>query len=1086
MRRVLLNWLKLHEDEVALFLWTAALLFLLRSSGMVLNNYAETAFLKRYGVQYLPIVNMLNSIATFILTGILALFMTRLQSTRLLGMLFVFCGLSVGGIRLLIPMGLDLIYPLLFMLKSQFELLEALLFWNLANDLYNTRQSKRIFPLLTAGGVIGLIAGSFSTPYMAATLRFDNLLLVYLGISLLGAVLVKAMGMHMRMALPGDKRGKKVKHQPPMREQFQQVLPLIRQSTLVKIVLVLTFMPNVVIPIMNYQFNFAADAYFASESGLLGFFSYFRGVLNIISLVLLLFVGRLYGRFGLPVALMFHPFNYIIAFIAFLTRFDIFSAVYARMSTNIIRTTINMPANSILIGLFPESYRAMVRPFLRGTVVRIALFVGSGLILASANLFHPRYLSLVALPFVLAWLAAPFVLKRRYAAILMDLISRNMLDLKSMEQQNLGKLLKKDQADPGLTEAFLNARGEDALWYARLLKTLDVNNFDDLVARTIDRQDTATRIRLLEMLSDDPGPGTAEMLQRMLYASNEPELTVAVIRTIHRTGSGNPAIRDRLETLIQHPHPEVRGNAAGCLYMKSPGKLKPKIDTWLYAKDINHRKAGVIAAAQTGEKGFAGILTEMLSDADNKPIRSDILRCLSWLSPGNLNDIAAPFLNDPDTGIRRAAIESMEITDDPSLSRIIGHLGDSDTNIAQMAREKIKNAGYINGRILIEALNRPDRRMREAIFELLEELKIKDLDITRFTRQGLFQAYTCLARAEALEKLPESRAKNLLAEHLMEKKNLILENTFRVLAIHDRRGRMWTVFRGLFSTSTRHRANSIELLGDIMDHKMFNMVTPLLEGESISQSLAQGRKYFKLPRFASVSRDLFPELLKEADDWLEPVLTLYVLEYHAEAADRQKTVISQLRNAQNPYIRQMAQKIIPGATGALDPKEQIMDTELTVPEKILLLKNIAIFSGLTVSELGAIAAVTREVAYPPDQVVIAEGDPGDRIYLIIDGEVAVCKGREPEKQIRLDTMGPGDYFGEMALFEKTERSATIRTLKPSRFLVLEKPEFNELVREYPGIALQICTALSQRLRHLQSMVAEAETRTGSQKDTPCK
>jgi hypothetical protein len=264
------------------------------------------------------------------------------------------------------------------------------------------------------------------------------------------------------------------------------------------------------------------------------------------------------------------------------------------------------------------------------------------------------------------------------------------------------------------------------------------------------------------------------------------------------------------------------------------------------------------------------------------------------------------------------------------------------------------------------------------------------------------------------------------------------------------------------------------------------MVSPLLENASISQSLDQGRKYFKLPRFSSVARDLFPELLKEADDWLEPVLALYVLEYHAEAADRQKTVISQLKNAQNPYIRQIAQKIISGASGALDPKEQIMDTELTVPEKILLLKNIAIFSGLTVSELGAIAAVTREVAYPPDQVVIAEGDPGDRIYLIIDGEVAVCKGREPEKQIRLDTMGPGDYFGEMALFEETERSATIRTLKPARFLLLDKPEFNELVREYPGIALQICTALSQRLRHLQSMVAEAETRAGSQKDTPCK
>jgi hypothetical protein len=65
---------------------------------------------------------------------------------------------------------------------------------------------------------------------------------------------------------------------------------------------------------MNYQFNFAVNEQFATESGLIEFFGYFRGVLNIISLVILLFVGKLYDRFGLPVALMFHPFNYILVF----------------------------------------------------------------------------------------------------------------------------------------------------------------------------------------------------------------------------------------------------------------------------------------------------------------------------------------------------------------------------------------------------------------------------------------------------------------------------------------------------------------------------------------------------------------------------------------------------------------------------------------------------------------------------------------------------------------------------------------------------------------------------------------------------
>ena len=225
-----------------------------------------------------------------------------------------------------------------------------------------------------------------------------------------------------------------------MLEEIKKVIPLVKESVLVKILIVLTLMPNVVIPIMNYQFNYAVNEQFATEATMIQFFSYFRGVLNIVSLIILLFVGRIYGRWGLPIALMFHPFNYMLAFFAFLFRFDVFSAIYARMSTNILRVTINIPANAVMMGLFPDSYRSMIRPFLRGTVVRIGLFLGSGFILISTTLFHPRYLSLVALPFVAAWIAAPFILKRRYSKILLELISKNLLDLKSMEKEDMGQL----------------------------------------------------------------------------------------------------------------------------------------------------------------------------------------------------------------------------------------------------------------------------------------------------------------------------------------------------------------------------------------------------------------------------------------------------------------------------------------------------------------------------------------------------------------------------------------------------------------------------------------------------------------------
>jgi len=67
-----------------------------------------------------------------------------------------------------------------------------------------------------------------------------------------------------------------------------------------------------------------------------------------------------------------------------------------------------------------------------------------------------------------------------------------------------------------------------------------------------------------------------------------------------------------------------------------------------------------------------------------------------------------------------------------------------------------------------------------------------------------------------------------------------------------------------------------------------------------------------------------------------------------------------------------------------------------------------------------------------------------------------------------DTIGPGGYFGEMALFDNLQRSATVTATEPTRLLMLHKREFSEVVREYPQVALQICTDLSRRVRELQA------------------
>jgi hypothetical protein len=132
-----------------------------------------------------------------------------------------------------------------------------------------------------------------------------------------------------------------------------------------------TFLPNVIVPILNYQFYFISDQSYASEESILHFFAYLKGALNGMTFLILLFMGQFYRRWGLSFSFFFHP--------------------------------VNNPARAAVLGLFPARYRKVIRPFLRGTVVRLGLLLGAGTILLSRGRVHPQYVSLFALSFGVLW-----------------------------------------------------------------------------------------------------------------------------------------------------------------------------------------------------------------------------------------------------------------------------------------------------------------------------------------------------------------------------------------------------------------------------------------------------------------------------------------------------------------------------------------------------------------------------------------------------------------------------------------------------------------------------------------------------------
>jgi CRP-like cAMP-binding protein len=112
--------------------------------------------------------------------------------------------------------------------------------------------------------------------------------------------------------------------------------------------------------------------------------------------------------------------------------------------------------------------------------------------------------------------------------------------------------------------------------------------------------------------------------------------------------------------------------------------------------------------------------------------------------------------------------------------------------------------------------------------------------------------------------------------------------------------------------------------------------------------------------------------------------------------------------------------------------------------------------------------------YGDGEVIIRQGESGDCMYEIQDGEVEVIQ-EKGGKGIRLAVLSKGDFFGEMAIFDHEVRSATVRTMGEVRALTIDKRTFLRRIAEDPSIAFRIVERMSRRIRELDAEVVRLKT-----------
>jgi len=547
MKKFLEKYLRVYIHESPPFLWITLIAFVIFFVFAIFRNFVDAAFLKRYGPQYIPMMLVINALLTFVVLAIVERLGRRFRDHFLLAWFLGVYAVIVILLFFTVKADISLSYPILYQLLNLLDSILLVYLWNIAGDLFDARQGKRIFPLITAGQVLGTTLGSFATKPLTMYLGEDPALLIFGAVSMATALYIARTA----SGFMGSAKKPKREAEAGATVRLTEVPGLMAKFPIVRYLIITGLIPNILLPIFTYQFNVIANATFPSEQSLITFLSVFRGCTTMLTFVLLFFMGRLYSSMGLTNASLVHPLNFSILFSSLTAFFNIYVAAYGQFTVILIQRAIAGPVNKILYNIIPSDLVAWSRTFIRGTVLKAGMLAGSLMMIALKPLITAQQLSPIAAVFAVYWVVETLIFRKHYKRILKQVIVEKQIDFDQIESV---KAFDSGGTVMALAEAPVEERADDRVLRdeTRQIPTIDPDTalklLDDENPRiradaaasfavSQDMRAVGKLIRCLEETDDDVRQSAIEAL--ISYGESIlPFLEVSLIHSPHRTKLG--------------------------------------------------------------------------------------------------------------------------------------------------------------------------------------------------------------------------------------------------------------------------------------------------------------------------------------------------------------------------------------------------------------------------------------------------------------------------------------------------------------------------------------------------------------------
>ncbi|MCB2148416.1 MAG: cyclic nucleotide-binding domain-containing protein [Deltaproteobacteria bacterium] len=1032
--------LRVHPGEWKLLAWVTAIQLVMSASSIMINNVAQTTFLKRFGVQALPAVFLGEALITFFVAGLVSMLMERYRSLRVFSGLLIFYGVSAGLLRTLLGADSRWVYPVLYILKTQAVSILPILFWDILGDLFTTQQSKRLYTLVTAGGVVGTAAGSLLTRSVAGWIGTENILLLFTAGMGLAALLNTLMDRVAGTPVQPHSPVASAKESGTYGRMVRDFIACTKQYALLRYMIILLAIPNMLLPIMDYQFNVLVDRHFVSEATTLHFFGIYRGVSNTVIFLCLLVSSRLISAWGIPTSMLFHPANYVLAFTGILLRFDILAGVYAKFTTEVLKTVLNNPARSVLYNFFPAQFRSMVRVMLRGGVIRLSDFAGSSLLILVSGTISPRLLSIIAIPLGIVWVATSFRLRRAYPAILVQSLSEQQIDLEPMDNDQLQMLAGSRNSLDTVRQGLSSGDGRMVLNCAQLLFRIRPPGWIDQVLDAIPLQDAPVQRQLLSLLHPDDVRGhLPDMVARLSTVPPDRQwVWLEAMARLDPAGSG-----PFLASHAAHGDPRARIEAHAAMGRSTdPGQRQVYRNyvRELLKGDPRQVRTAVALAGKAGDGDFEKLLVDTLSRSGDPEIVGWALEGLARMGHGNLPDLALALTGHESGRVRLKALDTLcALADRVPLKRVVAMLRDPDQAIRERAGAFIKERGAGAADELLLALAEPSRRQRSEIARLLQHIGLPGVALSGFVTAELKQAYRFLDLARALAAAPGGPAKDLLQAILVEKQADTVDKILHALGTVVFGERMRVIVRALNSINKREREDAVEALDNALHGDIRRGLMPLLDGRFVQEQLITGRVTVKSwTRPPGSPGEAMVSLLSEPD----PVLQALCL----EAAQENPAIMPILDSSPDPL-----------SDVSREP-EGTQDDSLSLGQRIRHLRAMPLFQGIKIHELAEVVGKAQWITVEQGDFLLREGSVGDRIYLVCQGSLCSDGCR------RSGEWSTGDIVGELACMDSAAQLVTVRCETKARLAAIACDTFQQILLQFPVLALNLCASYSQWLK----------------------